>query len=46
MNFRFLFITLFIPIIFCAAQNRNECYRIFSDSASGTALYGYKTIIM
>ena len=42
MNFRFLFITLFIPIIFCAAQDRNECYRIFSDSASGTALYGYK----
>lgn len=43
MNFRFLFITLFISIIFCTAQNRNECYRIFSDSASGTALYGYKT---
>lgn len=43
MNFRFLFIILFISIIFCSAQNKNECYRIFSDSVSGTALYGYKT---
>ncbi|MDV3746717.1 WG repeat-containing protein [Elizabethkingia anophelis] len=43
MNFRFLFIILFISIIFCSAQNKNECYRIFSDSVSGTELYGYKT---
>lgn len=43
MNIRFSFLILLIFTALFSAQKKNECYKVFSDSASGTELYGYKT---